>query len=188
MLACSKAGVVSAHPLFGPTVHTFQGQRVVLCRGRGDDWFDWLRRMFQAAGLVTKEATPQEHDWAMSVVEVLVHFSTEVMGRTLAKLGVDIEETLAFTSPVYLMELFMAARHFAQSPGLYASIQMNNRATPAVTEAFVSSAKEWRAVVTSGDEKAFRALFEEVRVFFGSFTDRALSQSSYLIDRLVERE
>lgn len=187
MLESTQAGVVGTHPLFGPSVHSLQGQRVVMCRGRGDDWFDWLARMFHARGLATKEATPQQHDHAMAIVQVLVHFSTEVMGRTLSKLGVDLDETLAFTSPIYLLELLMTARHFAQSPELYSSIQMSNPGTDEITRAFTRAAEEWRSVVESRDHEAFAEAFEEVRHFFGSFTDRALEQSSYLIDRLVER-
>ncbi|MCH7873651.1 MAG: bifunctional chorismate mutase/prephenate dehydrogenase [Planctomycetes bacterium] len=187
MLESTQAAVVGTHPLFGPSVHSLQGQRVVMCRGRGDEWFDWLARMFQARGLAIKEATPQQHDHAMAVVQVLVHFSTEVMGRTLSKLDVDLDETLAFTSPIYLLELLMTARHFAQSPDLYSAIQMSNPGTDEVTQAFTRAAEEWRTVVRSGDSEAFSDAFEEVRHFFGSFTDRALEQSSYLIDRLVER-
>ncbi|MFQ5495022.1 MAG: prephenate dehydrogenase/arogenate dehydrogenase family protein, partial [Phycisphaerae bacterium] len=188
MLTCSKASVVGTHPLFAPSVHSLQGQRVILCRGRGDAWFDWLSRMLHAAGLVIREASPQDHDRAMSIVQVLVHFSTEVMGRTLARLGVDIEETLAFTSPIYLMELLMTARHFAQSPELYASIEMSNPLTAEVTGAFVEAAGRWRETVTSNNRGAFIAGFDTVRAMFGDFTGRALSQSAYLIDRLVERE
>ena len=46
----------------------------------------------------------------MSVVQVLTHYSTEVIGRTMQELGVSIEESLQFTSPIYHMELLMAAR------------------------------------------------------------------------------
>lgn len=187
MLDASEAAVVGAHPLFAPSVHSLQGQRVVLCRGRGDEWFDWLRRMLHARGLITKEATPEEHDRAMGIVQVLVHFSTEVMGQTLTRLGVGIEETLAFTSPIYLMELIMTARHFAQSPELYACIQMSNPASPEVTEAFVTTARELRRTITSKDQEEFATAFEEARAFFGPFTGQALEQSSFLIDRLVER-
>lgn len=187
MLEACEASVVGTHPLFGPSVHSVQGQRVVLCRGRGDAWFDWLYRMFHARGLVIKEATPEDHDHAMAVVQVLVHFSTEVMGRTLADIGVDIRETLAFTSPVYLMELLMTARHFAQSPELYASIEMSNPETPKVTEAFVRAAHHLQDMVSTQDREAFEGLFVELRDLFGDFTDQALEQSSFLIDRLVER-
>ncbi|MBV9879315.1 MAG: prephenate dehydrogenase/arogenate dehydrogenase family protein, partial [Gemmatirosa sp.] len=38
MLEATGASVVGTHPMFGPSVHTLQGQRVVVCRGRGDAW------------------------------------------------------------------------------------------------------------------------------------------------------
>ena len=123
----------------------------------------------------------------MAIVQVLTHFSTEVMGRTLMMTESSVRDTLEFTSPVYLMELLMTARHFAQSPDLYASIQMSNPATSRVTQAFVDAAEEWRRVVVEGDREAFRRQFVEVRDHFGEFTREALEQSSYLIDRVVER-
>jgi chorismate mutase / prephenate dehydrogenase len=187
MLESTLASVVGTHPLFGPSVHSLQGQRVVLCPGRGDAWLDWVRQMFHARGLAMMEATPEEHDRAMSIVQVLVHFSTEVMGRTLARLGVSIERTLAFTSPIYLMELLMTARHFAQSPDLYASIQMSNPATAEVTAAFAQTADQLRQLAVNKDHEAFLRMFHEVHDYFGTFTEQALEQSSFLIDRLVER-
>jgi chorismate mutase/prephenate dehydrogenase len=187
MMESTKAAVVGTHPLFGPSVHSLQGQRVVLCPGRGDRWLDWLRAMFHARGLAMMESTPEEHDRAMSIVQVLTHFSTEVMGRTLAHLGASISDTLAFTSPVYLMEMLMTARHFAQSPELYASIQMSNPATAEVTSAFARSAAQLRQIAADKDRAAFVQMFQEVHDFFGAFTEQALEQSSFLIDRLVER-
>lgn len=187
MLAASRASVVGTHPLFGPTVHSLQGQRVVLTPGRGDEWLAWLRSMLHARGIELMETTPEEHDRAMSIVQVLVHFSTEVMGKTLATLQVPIDRTLLFTSPIYLMELLLTARHFAQSPALYAAIQMSNPDTAAVTAAFARAAEELRTLTAAQDHAAFDALFAEVRQFFGPFTTRALEQSDFLIDRLVER-
>lgn len=187
MLESSRASVIGTHPLFGPSVHSLQGQRVVLCPARADVWLDWLKQMFHARGLMMVETTPEAHDRAMAIVQVLVHFSTEVMGKTLVKLGVAIERTIEFTSPIYLMELLMTARHFAQSPDLYASIQMSNPATPEVTDAFIRSAEELRGIAARQDRAAFAEAYREVRTLFGSFTDQAMEQSSFLIDRLVER-
>jgi chorismate mutase/prephenate dehydrogenase len=133
------------------------------------------------------QTTPEEHDRAMAVVQVLTHFSTEVAGATMAKLGVPLDATLPFTSPVYLMELLMTARHFAQSPDLYASIQMSNPETARVTETFVRAAEELRDNVDRRDHDAFARVFDHVHDYFGEFTERALEQSSFLIDRLVER-
>ena len=187
MLESCRGSVIGTHPLFGPSVHSLQGQRVALCRGRGDLWFDWLHQMFCARGLVVIDSTPDQHDRAMSIVQVLVHFATEVMGQTLRNLGVDLQETLQFTSPVYLIELLMTARHFAQSSKLYASIEMSNPATAAVMDAFVESAQGLQKIVSDGNHDAFERVFAEVGDFFGPFRDQAMEQSSFLIDRLVER-
>ena len=164
---------------------------MVLTPGRvndAHDWLSWLSTMLHARGLILHQTTPEEHDRAMGIVQVLTHYSTEVLGRTLAKLGVPIDETLQFTSPVYLMDMLMTARHFAQSPDLYASIQMSNPETTKVLKAFVESATHLQAIAGQEDLEAFREMFNEVHDYFGPFTDEALSQSSYLIDRLVERQ
>jgi chorismate mutase/prephenate dehydrogenase len=186
--SASGASVLGTHPMFGPSVHTLQGQRIVLCRGRGDAWADWMAQHLVARGLTITETTAPAHDRAMSVVQVLNHFQTQVFGRTLARLGMPLDETLRFTSPAYLLELYVAARHFAQSPGLYGQIEMRNPLRGDVTQAFAATARELGEIVTQGDQAAFDAMFAEVRDFFGDFTAEALDQSSYLIDRIVERQ
>ena len=173
--------------MFGPGVHSVQGQRMVVCRARGDAWADWVAHTFSARGLLVTETTPMQHDRAMSVVQVLTHFQTQVLGLTLARLGVPLAETMPFTSPAYLLELYVAARHFAQDPRLYGPIEMRNAGTGAVTDTFREAARELATVIASGDQQAFSVLFEDVRAFFGAFTDEALEQSSFLIDRIVER-
>ena len=187
MLESTRASVLGTHPMFGPGVHTLQGQRVVLCRARGDAWADWVAGALAARGLLVTEATPEAHDRAMSVVQVLTHFQTQVLGLTLARLGVPLDETLRFTSPAYLLELYVAARHFAQSPALYGPIEMRNPRSAEVTAAFGDAARELAAIIGDRDRAAFDAMFEEVRAFFGPFTGEALQQSSFLIDRIVER-
>jgi chorismate mutase / prephenate dehydrogenase len=186
MLASTRASVVGTHPMFGPCVHTFTGQRVVLCRARGDAWFDWVAKTLAARGLVTTEAEAKQHDRAMSVVQVLLHYQTQVLGLTLSRLDVSLDETLAFTSPAYLLEAYVAARHFAQSPDLYGPIEMLNPETAKVVSAFEGAARDVSAILTSEDQAAFDGLFATVRAYFGDFTEEALEQSGFLIDRLVE--
>jgi len=187
MLESSAAGVVGTHPMFDPSVHSLQGQRVVLCPARGQEWAGWVRLMFKARGLNIKETTPEDHDRVMAVVQVLTHFSTEVMGRALCAAGVNLAETLSYTSPVYQLEMLMTARHFAQSADLYASIEMGNPEAARVTSCFAQAAEELRQIVQRQDRSAFGRMFAEVRSFFGAFTETAMEQSSFLIDRLVER-
>ncbi|MBG83019.1 MAG: bifunctional chorismate mutase/prephenate dehydrogenase [Phycisphaerae bacterium] len=189
MVNSTSANVIGTHPLFGPAINSLQGQRVVMTPARLHDgeWESWLHSSFKAAGLEVIQSTPEKHDRIMSVVQVLTHYSTEVIGRTMQALDVSIAESLQFTSPIYHMELLMAARHFAQSPDLYSAIEMSNPNTEAVTSAFTRAAEEMRSLIISGDQDGFRDTFGEVRDFFGEFSKTALVESSYLIDRLVER-
>jgi len=187
MMEHSRAAVVGTHPLFGPSVHSLQGQRVALTAGRGNEWTTWVRSMLEARGLLVVDTDAESHDRVMSIVQVLTHFATEVMGSTIASLDVPLQETLRFTSPVYLMELFMTARHFAQSPDLYASIQMSNPETERITTEFLKTAERLRADVMARDHDAVRSTFQDVHEYFGDFTERAMEESSFMIDRLVER-
>ena len=188
MMESTSASVIGTHPMFGPNVHSLQGQRVVLCSGRGEEWEAWLRRNLLARGLEVTDSDAAAHDKAMGVVQVLNHFQTQVMGLTLARLGVPVQESLRFASPAYLMELYVAGRHFVQSPGLYGPIEMRNPRTPEVTKAFQDSAAELAGILAEKDQGAFDRIFEEVRAYYGEeFGREAAEQSSFLIDRLVER-
>lgn len=187
MLDATDASVVGTHPMFGPGVHTLQGQRVVVCRARGEEWAAWVTQMLAARGLVVTETTPERHDRAMAVVQVLTHMQTQVFGLALARSGVPLSETLPFTSPAYLLELYVAARHFAQEPSLYGPIEMRNPGTGAIATGLSDATREIGEILASGDRERFEAMFDEVREYFGTFTDEALVQSAFLIDRLVER-
>jgi chorismate mutase/prephenate dehydrogenase len=186
MLASTEASVVGTHPMFGPGVNTYQGQRVVICPGRGDAWLDWARQMFTARGLVISEATPAEHDSMMAIVQVLHHFKTQVLGMALSRVGTPLDETLRFTSPAYLLEAYVTGRHFAQSPELYGPIEMLNPDSKRVIEEFRKATADLAEILAAGDQEAFDQVFVDVRAFFGEFTEEALEQSGFLIDRLVE--
>jgi len=86
----------------------------------------------------------------------------------------------------------MTARHFAQSPELYGSIQATSPERERVHAAVAASVEELRSALaeaaTTGDGSRFRGLFAEATAFLGDFAPQALERSSFLIDRLVERD
>lgn len=187
MLRATEASVIGTHPMFGPGVRSFEGQRIVLALGRDHGgWLEWLRGLFKARGLFISEIDAAAHDRLMSVVQVLLHYQTQVLGLTLAKSGITIEESLSLTSPAYLLEAYVAARHFAQDSALYGPIEMENAERPAIVNAFIDAAIELRDILERRDQDAFDQVFETVRAYFGDFTSEALEQSGFLIDRLIE--
>src|SRR5690606_1355924 len=188
MLESTRASVIGTHPMFGPGVRAFEGQRVVICVGRDredDPWLSWLVRHLSGRGLFVNQTEPEHHDRVMSIVQVLLHYQTQVLGLTLANTGMPLEESLAFTSPAYLLEAYVAARHFAQDAALYGPIEMENPSTREIVGAFRAAAAELGDILDTADQARFDAVFEKVRAYFGEFTSEALEQSGFLIDRLI---
>ena len=70
-------------------------------------------------------------------------------------------------------------------PGQYANFLFLLGCGQSVT--FGAAAAEVSDILAAADRDRFRHLFDEVRAFFVPFTHEALEQSSFLIDRLVER-
>lgn len=184
MLESGGSFVIGSHPMFGPATASLRGQVVVLTPGRGGDWSDWVRRVWEHEGASVIEATPEEHDRIMSVIQVLRHFATIVFGRTLTNLGIDLDRSLEFSSPIYRLELMMTSRLFAQDPGLYADIEMLNPNREQVIDAFLNAAEEMSTLVKEGDRAGFMTSFAAIAEFFGSFRDEALVASERALTAL----
>jgi chorismate mutase/prephenate dehydrogenase len=64
---------------------------------------------------------------------------------------------------------------------------MNNPETEIVLSALKVAGEELREIILNKDTASFKSMFAEVHQHFGDFSEQALEQSSFLIDRLVER-
>ncbi len=187
MLDATAAEVVGAHPLFSPAVGTIHRQVVAICPGRGESWLGWLRALLHSAGAEIVECSPSEHDRAMAVIQVLRHAATMAFGRALRDLGVDIEDSLRFSSPIYRLELIMTGRLFSQDPELYADLGLGNANRAEIADTLERAAAAIARVVRAGDREAFISEFREIAGYFDVFSARAMAESGYLIEKMVER-
>ncbi|GAB4547672.1 MAG: hypothetical protein Tsb0013_07580 [Phycisphaerales bacterium] len=186
MRAQPRGEALGLHPMFGPSVSTLRGQKMVVCPVRPGPRADALLRTFDAMGLERIEADPDDHDRVMALVQVLTHFSTIVMGEALRASGVDLRESLRFTSPIYRLELAFVGRLFAQSSDLYAEILMTNPRSGETLDAFRDAADRLGAIVRSGDREAFRDVFADVAAYFADFATEAMATSDRVIDAIVD--
>lgn len=179
--------VLGLHPMFGPSVHTLEHQKLVVCRVRGGPRTEALLGELAATGMTLFESDPETHDRMMAVVQVLTHFRTLVMGEALRRVGVGIEQSLDYTSPIYRLELAVVGRLFVQDPDLYAEIEMQNPFGDEVRRAFRDSATDLAALIDGNDRDGFRALFANVRDYFGPFAEEAHELSDSVIDLVASR-
>ncbi len=183
----SPACVVGLHPMFGGRISSFNGQTLAACPVRiGRAQWRWLRGLFTSSGIRVKECSPEEHDRMMSIIQVLFHVTTMLIGRTLRKLDVDIDETMNYTSPSYRIEMNLVGRIFAQSPELYAAITQMNPNTEEILSALKEGLEVYEQFYGSRNLDGFMEDFERSARHLGDFCSGAYLESSQILDFSVE--
>jgi chorismate mutase/prephenate dehydrogenase len=177
--------VIGTHPMFGPHGSDFDRQKVVLCRGRGETSFARVKKLFESFGAETIEATAEEHDAQMALIQVLVHEKTMVLGSVLERLRADLGRSLQFASPIYRTELAMIGRMFSQRAELYADILTVNPEAPRLSHVFEQEAAYVARAVAMGDRDAVVKRFRQVADYMRDFAAWAKKQSDAILDDLV---
>lgn len=193
MLENFSGPVLGFHPMFGPDTPTMERQIVVVTPGRERPEDRWPAEQFAAWGGVVVRAEAAEHDEIMAVVQALRHFATFTFGRFLFQRRIDLNRTLEFSSPIYRLELDMVGRLFAQDPELYSEIIFATPERLSLLRDYLESFKNNLAMLTdneTGDgdgRQAFVSEFKQIAKWFGPFSDQAIRESGYLINKLIER-
>ena len=187
MLRFSRCEVIGMHPVFG-SVSSIKNQTIVLCPARTKKWLAWLVNMFRKNQARIKITTPEKHDEMMSIIQGLNHFSTLSVAYAMKSLGVTIEESLDYTSPVYKLRMMMVGRILNQDPGLYANIEMMNPKNKKALEVYLYSAKRLQKIIEAKDKKKFLRYFNDCSKFFGKFRKEAEQGSDYLTEMMVNHK
>ena len=187
MINAHKGPVLGLHPLFGPTTSSLDRQIIAATPGRNDEACRWIRDQLTAWGSIIVNASPEEHDEIMAIVQSLRHFATFALGKFMAERKVPIKRTLEFSSPIYRLEMGMVGRLFAQDPSLYADIVFASNDRKELLKDYIQSIRDNLEMVEKGDREQFIGEFKKVSNWFGSFSEQAIRESSFLIDKLIER-
>lgn len=187
MMNSYRGPVIGIHPLFGPTTSTMDKQIVVYTPGRNPDACRWVIDQLADWGAIIVQSDADEHDRIMAVVQALRHFATFTFGRFLYRQNIDLFRSLEFSSPIYRLELGMVGRLFAQAPALYSGIIFASLERREILKEFITSMSETMELVDKGDKNEFEEQFNEIAEWFGPFSEQAMRESSFLIDKLIER-
>jgi len=187
MLKAHQGPVIGLHPLFGPTTSTMDKQIVVVTPGRDPAGCQWLIDQFSAWGSIILQVNANEHDKIMSIVQTVRHFATFAFGQFLRRKQIDLPRTLEFSSPIYRLELGMVGRLFAQDPSLYSEIIFASPERCSLLREYLDSLTKNLDMIDKGDKEAFLAEFNNIAEWFGPFSEQAMRESTYLIDKLIER-
>jgi chorismate mutase/prephenate dehydrogenase len=187
MLDAHPGPVVGLHPLFGPATTSMDKQVVITSPGRRAPECQWLLDQFTDWGAIVIQADPAEHDAAMDVIQALRHFAAFTFGKFLFERRIALDRTLEFSSPIYRLELGMVGRLFAQDPALYSEIILASPERRQLLRDYLASLQDSLSLIESGNKTAFENLFRKIAAWFDPFSGQALRETTFLIDKLIER-
>ena len=187
MMSAHKGPVVALHPMHGPDVSNVSRQLMMVCHGRDENAYEWLLEQFRLWGMRIKFVDPEQHDRAMHLIQGLRHFVALLHGSFMREFDLKPEEMADFSSPIYRAELMMTGRIFAQDAELYADIVFSTFERRTLLLEFLEHHKKLARLVTDNDRDGFVHEFRNINEFFGDFAEQALTESSYMINRLADR-
>ena len=187
MLEVHRGAVLGLHPMFGPDIASMAKQVVVRCDGRYPERYQWLLEQIEMWGARIYCTDAAEHDQNMTYIQALRHFATFANGLHLSKQPVKLSKLLALSSPIYRLELAMIGRLFAQDGELYADIIMDKPENLAVIESLKQSYEESLKFFENGDREGFIKTFNQVREWFGEYSDLFMQESRHLLQQANDK-
>lgn len=151
----SDVEYIPTHPIFGPRTTELDNQVIVLTPHKKGKWYPKVFNYLKNKNMRVIETTAQKHDYMMSIVQVLTHFSYISTASAMEKLKVNISETEDFESPIYNLMIDMIARIVSQNPYLTYYIQSMNNNGDKIRNAFADAVVELKDVINAGDESKF---------------------------------
>jgi prephenate dehydrogenase len=128
--------VIGNHPLFGPSVMSFEDQVVFTCNQHGGKWTGWLDGFMEEQGAKLVEIDPVEHDKLMAQIQTLRHLTLLIMGGVLKDMGFDINTSSDLTGAFFGKLLSMLMHQSRQPSDLYAELAINNPFSAGMMQGF----------------------------------------------------
>ena len=174
---------IPTHPIFGPRTTELDNQVIVLTPGRKGRWYDKVYRYLEGKNMRVIETTAEKHDFMMSIVQVLTHFSFISTASAIEKLKVDLSETEDYESPIDNLMIDMIARIVSQNPYLTYNIQSMNSNGPKVRNTFAEAVIELRDAINDKDDEKFMDIAINATKHMGDIKN-ALGRSDKAISAL----
>ncbi len=174
---------IPTHPVFGPRTMEVDNHVIVLTAPEKGEWYKKVYDYLASKNMRIIETTAEHHDFMMSIVQVLTHFSFISTASAMEKLKVDISETEDYESPIYNLMIDMIARITSQNPYLTYYIQSMNNNGSKVRNAFSEAVNELKDAIESEDSDKFVEIAIKATKNMGD-TQNALGRSDKAISAL----
>lgn len=182
----SKSATLGMHPLFGPSIGSVIGQKVVFCRQKDNAYVQYLKDIFEKSGLEVIEMSAEEHDYQVAYIQALTHASHLLYAKTL--LG---EEKTIFTklqTPTFALHALAMGRILNQDIEMMAGIQCYNPYFIPVFTNLMENSSKLLKILEKGDAKAFVDFFKKEQEAMKNFSALSTFQTNKILRMVTERQ
>ncbi len=185
----SQAEVVGLHPMTAPPkAPTLKGRVLVVCEARLDRWRGFVEGFCQSLEGQQVQATPEQHDRIMALVQAMVHATHLTQAAVLRDYAEDLgglDALLPFRSASFELDAAIFSRILGMNPAIYEDIQFGNPHAAPMLERFAQHAAQLAQTVVQGDDDAreqFRETFlAQSRQAIG---EEAIAAGNYTFERI----
>ena len=188
---------IPTHPVFGPRTTDLNNQVIVLTADEKGEWYAKVYDYLKSKNMRIIETSAEKHDFMMSIVQVLTHFSFISTASAIEKLKVNISETEDYESPIYNLMIDMIARIVSQNPYLTYNIQSMNANGDTIRNTFAEAVNELRDVINDEDSDRFVEIAINATKNMGDIknalgrSDKAINALNYeytYLNKMIGRE
>ncbi|MDH5439675.1 MAG: prephenate dehydrogenase/arogenate dehydrogenase family protein [Candidatus Bathyarchaeota archaeon] len=180
-MAETRVKPLSIHPLFGPGIKRLEEEKIALIPVVDlSSEIESVSRFFPGAEVVVVEA--DEHDRAMALTLSLPHFLNILFASVVSEEDLVFLKKLGGTT--FTLQLTLSESVMAESPELYASIQINDEYTVRYLDRFLSKAETVREWIAKKDAKSFTEFYSSAQTSLSK--DEDFSKSYERIYKALE--
>ena len=165
----SSAEVVGLHPLCAPPQGVaLEGETVVrCCQARLNRWIGWVDWILLQMKARVVSCDPSFHDEMMLLTQNLPQASTIALAMALAGSGRTPGEMLKFSTTASRASLILIAKMLANTPEVYADIQVGNPDGIAALDELIRSLVLVRRLASQRKSDEIVTILKDLRAYFG---------------------
>jgi len=176
-----KGEVVGLHPLFGPLVKSPEGETIVVVDERpGEKWKE-LENFFQKKGFNLVYMDPHTHDRTMAIIQNIPHI---INYSFLAYLK---GKNPSLTTPVFLLQKYLAGRILSQNPQLYFDMGTLNPYGREEIKDYLNNFQHFADLLEKND-KTFMKELETLQSHYQTFIEEAKLKTGRIWEIVKEKK
>lgn len=122
-----------------------------------------LVSILETSGCHMFESTAQEHDLALSMIQVGVHMLVFLFGKAITNLDISFEILLQYATPPFKQMLFLLYRIISGVPDVYWDIQCNNVFGADMRSQLKKNLNQLITLIDNGNRDEFISLVDNIK-------------------------